>query len=443
MSRDRRANESRTGVTQTPDTALSSGQRQIVWIIWLTYGAFYFCRANMSAAVPGLKADVADGGLGLGAAAVGLILGTSKLAYAFGQLINGQLAERLSPRRMLAIGMFLSAGLNVAFGFGTAFYFLLFIWACNGYCQGLGWTPCMRVAANWIPSRCRGRAIGIIGTGYQITAAATFFLAGFSVSRLGWRGAFYIPPIVLACAGVFMLAFLRESPEPLRGAREREQAHPPRARGGYLENIAATLTNPAIWLLGISLGLLNACRYGFMDWGIAHLTDIHAVEEGAAGLQKDVLRQAVKYLFLPLGGVLGAFYAGWVTDRFFGGRRAPVICGLLVLLGLLTLTYDQVARTSYYGTIGLLILIGVAIFGPQVLLVGTAPADLARRGTAAAAAGFVNFMGYVGAFSGDWVTGKALETYDWQWTVKIWACWAFAAAIFAAFLWNATARKHE
>jgi len=32
-----------------------------------------------------------------------------------------------------------------------------------------------------------------------------------------------------------------------------------------------------------------------------------------------------------------------------------------------------------------------------VLLVGTFPVDLARRGTAAAAVGFVNFMGYMGA----------------------------------------------
>ena len=40
-----------------------------------------------------------------------------------------------------------------------------------------------------------------------------------------------------------------------------------------------------------------------------------------------------------------------------------------------------------------------------MLLVGTAPADLAHRGTSAAAAGFVNFMGYMGAATGDVVTG--------------------------------------
>ena len=28
-------------------------ERAAVWTLWLTYGAFYFCRTNISAAVPG------------------------------------------------------------------------------------------------------------------------------------------------------------------------------------------------------------------------------------------------------------------------------------------------------------------------------------------------------------------------------------------------------
>lgn len=148
---------------------------------------------------------------------------------------------------------------------------------------------------------------------------------------------------------------------------------------------------------------------------------------------------ALKYAVLPAGGIAGALLAGWATDRFFDGRRAPVIAGLLVLLGLLALTYDWMARTSLVGTIVLLVAIGFCIFGPQVLLVGTAPTDLARGGTAAAAAGFVNFMGYLGAFAGDYVTGYVAGKHGWRMAVACWAAWAFAAALAAACLWNVKA----
>jgi sugar phosphate permease len=401
---------------------------QVLWTLWATYGAFYFCRQNISAAVPGIEKDPALGYSGL---EIGVILGALKVAYALGQLVNGQLAEQLSPRRLLGMGMLGSALLNVIFGFSTGLYFLLFVWACNGYCQALGWTPCMRVAANWFPVHRRGWLIGVLGTSYQVGASLTFVIAGWSAQWLGWRGAFYVPAALLAAAGLHMLLFLRESPaddgtdstDPVRAA----------ARGGdWRQTLRDTLSNPALWLLAVTLGLLDACRYGFQDWGLSHLVKVQGTGVGVAGL---------KFAVLPLGGIPGALVAGWATDRFLAGRRAPFICGMLVLLGVLTLAYEPMARTSLAGTVLLLVLIGFAIFGAQVLLVGTAPADLARRGTAAAAAGFVNFMGYMGAAAGDVVTGYLRDAHGWHVAIWAWAVWAFLGAVTVSFLWNATARS--
>lgn len=469
------------------------GENQVIWVIWLTYGAFYFCRNNISVALPGIESE-----LGYDKTQMGIVLLSLKVAYGIGQFMNGQITEHISPRKMLAVGMICSAALNVIFGFGAALYFFIFIWACNGYCQSLGWTPCVRVIGNWIPVMRRGKAIGIVGTGYQLTAALTYVVAGFSVSLLGWQGAFWVPPSILLASSSVMLLFLRETPEDhlSDGSREPKPKRIPPNKKQLLENLRLTLNNPALWLLALSLGMLNACRYGFLDWGVSHLVAIEraSVQEplfreaiNAGNLTADqtqrlqkilnsdlvkdetqedvkaaikeglipepdqkktrgsILKSAVKYAILPLGAILGSFLAGWATDRFFGSRRAPVICGLLVILGCLTLVYDQVARTSFEGTMVILGLIGFCIYGPQVLLVGTAPADLARKGTSAAAAGFVNCGGYFGAaFAGDLLTGYLAKNYGWEIAIYGWAGWAFAAAITVAFLWNATAHaKHE
>ena len=407
---------------------LIQGENTLIWTIWLTYGAFYFCRTNISVALPGIEAE-----LGYTKATMGVVLLSLKIAYAIGQFVNGQCSERFRPRVMLAIGMFASAALNVVFGFGTMLYFFLFVWACNGYCQSLGWTPCVRVIGNWIPVSRRGKAIGIIGTGYQVTGAMTFVIAGLAVSWLGWRGAFFISPIILIASGVFMLLFLQESPNAQDAQRASIDSNEKPLRATFAHNLLITLSNRRLWLLAVSLGMLNACRYGFLDWGILHLVNL----EETSNNDTDVLKSAVKYAVLPLGGIAGSFLAGWATDRFFGSRRAPVICGLLVCLGCMTLVYDFVARTSVVGTIILLAFIGFTIYGPQVLLVGTAPADLARRGTEAAAAGFVNFVGYIGAaVLGDLLTGFLAEYYNWEVAIFVWAGWAFGAAILVGFLWH-------
>lgn len=412
------------------------GELSVIWTLWLTYGAFYFCRVNISAAVPGLKAPLDEGGLGIGADTVGWILASLKIMYALGQLINGQLSEQLPPRKMLAIGMLGSAALCASFGAGTAAYFLLFVWAMNGYCQSLGWTPCVRVMANWIPIARRGRVIGIVGTGYQVTAALSVILAGYSAQLLGWRGAMLAPAGVLAICSIVMFLFLKEHPDDVAAAESAAATKVTNAgKLSMAETVSLTLTNPALWLLGISLGMLNACRYGYSDWGLAHLSE---VQEGGLG------KSALKIAVLPIGAVAGVFLSGWATDRFFGNRRAPVICILLLLLGVMTLFYDSMVRTSSTGTVLLLVLIGFCTFGPQVLLVGTAPADLARKGTSAAAAGFVNFMGYIGAaLAGDVMTGYLYENYGWELAIYAWAACAFIAAIAAGLLWNQTAEERS
>ena len=439
--------EQPTQTKNTPESALLlSSENQMIWTIWLTYGAFYFCRTNLAVALPGIEEE-----LGFDKVQMGVVLLSLKLAYGFGQFVNGQLAERFSPRVMLAIGMFGSAALNVAFGFGTALYFFLFVWAVNGYCQSLGWTPCVRVLGNWIPVSRRGKAMGIVGTGYQLTAGLTFVVSGLAVSWFGWRGAVWIPPLILIASAIIMLLFLRESPP--QDDPETNQPHDlPEAasRRSFAENLKLTLTNTNLWLLALALGMLNACRYGFLDWGVSHL---YAVEKErvqaalAAGIAVDasatmdgaVLKSAIKYAILPIGGIFGSLWAGWASDRFFGSRRAPVICGLLVVLGCLTLVYDSVAQTSFVGTMFLLLAIGFSIYGPQVLLVGTAPADLAKQGTSAAAAGFVNCMGYVGAaILGDLLTAHLATYYGWRVAIFAWAGWAFLAAILVALLWNKT-----
>lgn len=393
----------------------------MLWVLWLTYGSFYFCRNNLGVALPGISAE-----FHLSKTELGTVLMALKLAYGLGQLVNGQLAERFPPRRLLALGLLASAGLNLLFGFATALYFMTFIWACNGYVQALGWPPTMRVAANWFDKTHRGRAIGIIGTGYQLCGALTFFLAGWAADQFGWRGALFLPSALLVLSAAHMWWWLEAKPPGASTASAAATQSGKQTRS-FGSNLRATLSNPGLWLVGLALWLLDACRYGFTDWGVTHLKEVQGASVSGA---------AFKYAVLPMGGIIGAFVSGWLTDRFFKGRRVPVITALLVALAVLGFAYDTVIHWGLIPSVVILFLIGFCIFGPQVLLVGTLPVDLARQGTAAAAAGFVNFMGYMGAAAGDRLTGQFAQHHGWPAAVRFWAGCALAGAAIIACLWR-------
>jgi OPA family glycerol-3-phosphate transporter-like MFS transporter len=230
-----------------------------------------------------------------------------------------------------------------------------------------------------------------------------------------------------------MLLFLKDSPDARHAVASVESSSVSPIRS-FRESLTVTLTNPALWLVALALCLLDACRYGFTDWGVTHLKEVG---------QDTISSAAFKYAVLPFGGIAGAYLAGWMTDRFFDGRRAPVILGLLLTLGLLALAYDHVIHWGLGASVLILFSIGFCIFGPQVLLVGTLPVDLARRGAAAAAAGFVNFMGYMGAAAGDKLTGRFAQDYGWPFAVRFWAACAFGGALIIACLWTAGKSNRE
>ncbi|HEY8041203.1 MAG TPA: MFS transporter [Polyangiaceae bacterium] len=444
-----------------PKDPLARGRARTLFVLWVTYGSFYFCRANFGPARLSMLRD-----LGMSAVEFGLLAGSVKLGYALGQLVNGQLTERFGARRILSIGMIgssaatlliaaapalagvpllgavalalagavhaLGRSVGVDTGVSGTLGMMILLSFANGWFQAGGWPPVVKMAARWFPVEHRGRTMGILGTSYTVGSAVAIFGVGALLDATGgaWRIAFVVPAALLLASFVHTTLRLREHP-PEVADRARQPAP---ERLPIAEALRATLGNPRIWILALGLFGLDAVRYGFLDWAPGHLAEIH--HTGA-------LSAALKTAVFPLAGALGALSSGWITDRFFQSRRAPVCAMLLGGVGALTLTYRVVVGLGVVPTVVCLGLVGFCLYGAQILLVGTAAQDFARRGATAAAAGFVDFTGHVGAFSGDVVTGWMLKRHGWAGAIAWWAGAAFVAALLVATLWRARPGDRE
>ena len=109
-------------------------KKRVFSTLWITYGSFYLCRANMSIALPDIMKE-----FGYSKTDVGMIGSALFVTYAIGQFINGQLGDKFGARRFIALGIIVSAILNIAFGFTTALPVMIIIWGANGYFQSMGW----------------------------------------------------------------------------------------------------------------------------------------------------------------------------------------------------------------------------------------------------------------------------------------------------------------
>lgn len=117
---------------------------------------------------------------------------------------------------------------------------------------------------------------------------------------------------------------------------------------------------------------------------------------------------------LVMDEVVVVGYAGWATDRFFGGRapRTCVICMLMTALCLVGL-YTLNEHTPLAVAIAILMSAGFFIYGPQAL-VGIAAANIATKRAAATAGGFCGLFGYGSTIVSGWGMGMLVQYTDWS-----------------------------
>jgi len=432
-------------------------QVRIFTSVWITYFAYYLCRYNM----PIAKTQMCET-YSWDNEAFGIVLSALTIMYAVGQFVNGQLADRFGARLIASLGVLGSVVMNMAV-FAVVMLAdpdkvdpqkLLFwtatFWGINGFVQAMGWSPMVRIMTHWFPSSSRGKVMGWVGTCYQLGGAfawgLAFFLTGYYVQKFNgdWRLVFLVPSVMFAAVGIYFYVSIRNQPEdvnlpPVDEKEEFKSTGVPTNQRTLLSNIMTTLKNPYLWLVAITFFMLDVNRYGFVNWLPAFL------DENGGGETSDLIgnfKEVMKRCIHPLAGSAGAVLAGWATDRFFGGRRAPVIAILLAMLGLFSILFPYIDPTNTAMVIIVVAMIGFCTYGPHILMVGHAAQDFGKKGGAAGAAGFIDAMGYIGATLAGWGAGRVIDSYGFGASFVTFGSAAFVGAILISLIWKLDPSKH-
>ena len=396
------------------------------------YAAYYFVRKNLSVAMPGMQEE-----LGITKADLGTFLTAHGLLYGVSRFVNGMWADRANARYFMVAGLLLSVVANVFFGFGTEVLWFGVAWMANGWVQGMGFPPCCRLMTHWFPPGQLATKMSIWNTSHSIGGAVAVVVCGYLASHFGWRWSFHGPAILCTIAGVILYFLLRDTPSsvglPEIVVEGDTGTHGEDKGSAEYKKFVRTQVfgNVHIWWISLANFFVYVLRFAVLDWGPTLLKEMkHFKLEHSAWIVAG----------FEVSGVIGMLIAGWVTDRFFGGRgaRTCVFCMIGACVSLLAFWKFGSTLTAAAVLLGAS---GFYIYGPQALI-GITAANLATRRAAATAAGFTGLFAYASTLvSGRWL-GQMVDRSGWDAAFGALLAMGAVGTVFFLLAWPAKAHGY-
>jgi MFS transporter, ACS family, glucarate transporter len=306
----------------------------------------YIDRAAISTAKRPMAED-----LSLSDAQMGLVFSAFALGYAAAQIPAGWFADRIGPRRALAIVVVLWSLLTSLTGAMTGFSALLVVRFLFGVSEAGAYPGSARVFYNWLPAAKRGIANGILFSGGLLGAAFAFPVYTWLLENYDWRGAFYllgIPGLIWAAA---WMTWFRDHP--------REPVVHQVVTAGPDQRVGAILRSRAMLLAMFQYFAGNFTFYICISWMHPYLLERYGLTQG----------EASRYAMVPLVcGAAANWVSGLMVDALYKSslrpwsRRIPGMTGfVLAATGVLWVSVADTPSAAIFG-------FAVATFGVEMTI---------------------------------------------------------------------------
>ena len=386
---------------------------QIFFGIFFGYAGFYLVRLNFNLAMPYLV------DLGYSRGDLGFALSGVSIAYGLSKFIMGSVSDRSNARFFLPIGLVMSAGVSLILGlvpWATSSIAIMFMMLfLNGWFQGMGWPPCGRLMVHWWSHKERGRIVSAWNVAHNVGGGliGPLFLVGLAWFN-DWHAAFYVPAAAAAGVAAFAILTLRDTPQSvgLPSVEEYKNDYPEDYSEKYEKEFTTReifvqhiLNNKLLWWIAMANIFVYLIRYGVLDWAPTYLKEAKHFS---------VDKSSWAYFCYEWAGIPGTILCGWISDRFFQGRRG--------IVGILFMTLVAVAVAVYWLNppgnpvvdIVSLVCIGFLIYGP-VMLIGLHALELVPKKAAGTAAGFTGMFGYLGgSLAANAAVGYMVDWFGWN-----------------------------
>ncbi len=391
--------------------------------MYFGYALFYFTRKNIDI----IKPTLIENNL-FTIEQLGNIGFAIYLTYGVGKFLSGIIADKCNIRAVMATGLMVSSVINLIFAFlpqmSSAFnsvgiplsvtMLATFLWALNGVAQSMGFPPVAKGLVYWFSPNERATKWTLWSSSHTFGA---FFVAQLisllAWMKFGWQYAFIVPSILGILYSIYMLRAMTDKPttvglppiEKYRNdvipvVKEKSDMTQWQIIKKYV------LTNPFLWALAVSYIFIYYVRFATLDWATTFLVQDRGFSQALAASAASAM---------PLLGMPGGIVAGYLADRWFGGRCTQMNIIYLTILAISCWCFYKYASVNAFLVTAIFAaFIGFFVDGPQNLAGGVQASRITVQESVSAACGFTGMFGYFGAMLSSKGAAYISQSYGWK-----------------------------
>jgi OPA family glycerol-3-phosphate transporter-like MFS transporter len=399
--------------TGNPTRSLQYRQALTIALLFTGYAAYYFCRSDLSIAMPLIIQELQHQGMNGSQAVVrtGMIASFGVIAYAFGKLFLTGLGDLWGGKRNLVSGLAGAVAFTVLFAASGALPLFTLAWIGNRLSQSIGWAGVIKVCSKWFGYSSYAKVAGFLSLSFLVGDAVARQSMGVLLHwGFGWRSLFYYAAAVSAVILIANLFLLRESR--VEAGFSEPEVNPDnlfaesKNKSNVFELFRTLFVSPAFLIVCLLSFGTTIVRETFGTWTPTYLHDSFHFSVSAAGGASAVF---------PALGAVSVILSGWLSDRLGSNRRSIVMfAGLAAtaaaLLAMATL--PPAVSTSVP-----LVLIGIVAFcllGPYSYLAGAFALDFGGKTASAAASGLIDGIGYLGGILAGDTVARIAVSFGWR-----------------------------
>lgn len=365
------------------------------------YTVSYLTRINYGAIISEMERAT-----GIAKDLLSLSLTGSFITYGAGQIISGVAVDRISPKKMITIGLSLTTLMNYLLPMCNSSYSMLAVWCVNGFAQSMMWPPIVKMMSNLFSEEDYKKAAVIVSWGSSIGTILVYLLAPMVLSLLSWKWVFILTATIAMVTTVLWQGFSYQ-PKLIQAAETKEKAN------------VKVLFKPMM-----IAAMAAICLHGMLRDGVTTWMPSYIIETYHWGAASSILTGVI----LPVFSILCFQLATWLYRKVFTNllQCAGVFYGMGLVAAILL--YWVTGKNAVYSVLLSAILSG-AMHGVNMMLISMLPRYFQKYGLTGTASGILNACTYVGSAISTYGIAVLSQRIGWQSTVLIWAVIALLGTI--------------